>query len=93
MSDDDTLRFPGDADNGLTPDDKVPCAKCGTLIHMHTTRCPNCGIHFRGPAFEFDRSQVDDGAGGNRTFRWIAATVLAVIGIGLLWAVLLLLRR
>jgi hypothetical protein len=31
----------------------VPCAKCNTLINMNVVRCPNCGIHFNGPAFQF----------------------------------------
>ena len=86
MSDNDTLKFGDAPDDEGADNDKVPCTKCGALIHMHTTRCPYCGIHFRGQAFEFDRAEADSSGRGNRAIRWIARLVLAALALGALIA-------
>ena len=32
---------------------KVKCAHCGEWIFARSTKCPRCGVRFRGEAFQF----------------------------------------
>ena len=61
----------------------VTCPKCRTLINMLAVRCPNCRIHFDGPAFQFAR----DNAPPPPPPAWFAivlwiVVVLSVLGVG-----------
>lgn len=79
MADDDTIRL----DDHRPPDDgdseKIPCAKCGQLIHMYTTRCPHCGIHFRGAAFEFEHPSEHDATPPSRTLHRLTMLLLITL--------------
>jgi uncharacterized membrane protein YvbJ len=33
--------------------ENVKCAHCGSWIPSRSKRCPKCGVHFRGEAFQF----------------------------------------
>ena len=64
--------------------DLVHCAKCDVLINAYATRCPECGVHFRGEAYDF---VLATGSRRPRAIRWIAwaaVVVLVVLAIGAL---------
>jgi ribosomal protein L40E len=33
---------------------RVRCAHCGAWVPARAERCPKCGVHFRGEAFQFE---------------------------------------
>ncbi len=81
MSDDDTLKFRNHDEPIDDEGDKVPCAKCGKLIDMRTSRCPHCGIYFRGAAMEYEYANTDDQEAPRhpRTMRRLALLLLIVL--------------
>ena len=67
-----------------TEEPTVKCAHCGEYIGMHKTRCPYCGIHFRGEAFQFKHSSEEEQTlARNRTVRVLALIVIILIIISL----------
>lgn len=59
----------------------VPCAHCDAMIIASATRCPECGVHFRGQAQDFNPREDDDGW----TFRpWVMVAVIAAFVVLLL---------
>jgi len=60
---------------------RVKCAHCDNWIEMRATRCPKCGVHFRGDAFQFAaRSDDLETARANRRRRLgIAAAIVALL--------------
>ncbi len=50
MASDESYRI-GDYRDGA--DGLVPCPRCKALIPAHATMCPECGVYFRGHAYEF----------------------------------------
>lgn len=79
MGDEEPLKFESHTGGDGGDEDKVPCAKCGRLIPMHSTRCPYCGIHFMGEAFEFRHASERFDATGHRFLRWIALLLIGII--------------
>ena len=81
---------PGPHDRHLMEDggDTVPCARCGQEVWEGAERCPHCGVHFAGEAWEFASA---GGKGRARLPRWVVVTawVLAVVLI-LIWGLHLL---
>ena len=82
---------PGEHDAHLmddNPDQMVACARCGDPVWAYAQRCPKCGIHYSGEAWQF---RYDDESGRPRLAvgRWwwlaaaLAAAGLAIIAIGL----------
>ena len=59
----------------------VTCPKCRTLINMLVVRCPNCRIHFDGPAFQFARDNAPPPPAWFAIVLWIVV-VLIVLGVG-----------
>ena len=53
MADEPTLNFEEYRRRADADPNRVRCAKCGTRIPMDATRCPECGVHFQGEAFQF----------------------------------------
>ena len=67
----------------------VPCGRCGRDVPMLSTRCPRCGVNFRGAAFQFEYEPTGQVAKtGNGT-----AILIGAVGIALALAVALLLAR
>lgn len=56
--------------------DLVRCAKCGAMINAYAIRCRECGIHFRGEAYDFAPLT---GPRRPRAIRWIAGVVVALL--------------
>jgi hypothetical protein len=50
---DDTLSFEEYRRRFKHDPSRVRCARCGKWIAVTATRCPECGVYFRGEAFEF----------------------------------------
>ncbi len=69
--------------------DLVPCAKCGALISAYATRCPECGVHFDGVAYDFAPPTLPQKP---RAIRWIARGAVAFVAV-MAAAVLLLLCK
>ncbi len=62
--------------------DLVRCAKCGALISAYATRCPECGVHFRGEACDFARPGPRRPK-AVRMLAWMALAVVIVAAAGL----------
>ena len=60
---------------------RVRCAHCGKWIFARSTRCSECGTHFRGEAFQFTHESDELFAERQRRRRriLIASVVLLVI--------------
>ncbi len=58
---------------------KVRCAHCGAWILAHETRCPKCGVHFRGEAFQFAYEAEDEMADANAARRKRAMIIAALL--------------
>jgi len=56
--------------------DKVRCAHCGAWIFARSTRCPQCGVYFRGEAFQF--AHGSDELAADRATRRRRAIVMAI---------------
>ncbi len=65
--------------------DLVRCIKCGAQISAYATRCPECGVHFRGEAYDFVRPEPRRPK-VVRIMAWIALAVLAVAVLGLVFS-------
>jgi len=67
--------------------DLVRCARCGKMILATATRCPECGVHFQGEAYDFEHPA--ERGGGRRLRGWVllvaivllAALVVSSIGL------------
>jgi len=70
--------------------DLVRCAKCGALINAYARRCPECGIHFDGEAYDF---APRTGLKLPRALRWIAGAGLLLVVIAIAAALVLTYRR
>ena len=53
VSDENLLNFEEHRRRAEADPHRVRCARCGKPIPMNATRCPECGVHFRGEAFQF----------------------------------------
>ncbi len=62
--------------------DLVRCVKCGALISAYATRCPECGIHFRGEAYDFVRPEPRRPK-AVRVIAWIALAMVALVALTL----------
>ena len=72
-------------DENKKEESKVKCAHCGKYINMHVRKCPYCGIHFRGEAFQFKhKTEQDYFASKNKPIKILALIILILIIIGLL---------
>jgi uncharacterized membrane protein YvbJ len=58
---------------------RVRCAHCGAWILARETRCPSCGVNFRGEAFQFEH-ELDDLAAARRVRRGRVRMVAIVVG-------------
>jgi hypothetical protein len=82
---------PGPHDRRLMTEDdgaeEVPCSSCGKAVWVRAERCPHCGVHFAGEAWEFAEAGVRRGSG---LPRWavVTAWVLLLVLI-LIWGLLL----
>ncbi len=61
---------------------RVACPKCNAAIPAETTRCPYCGVHFRGAAHTF--APDAEAAMEKRRRPVVRALVAAAVGGGLL---------
>jgi hypothetical protein len=52
MSDDQNRRL-SDYREAVEARGLVPCPRCGTMVPGYAARCPECGVHFRGEAYDF----------------------------------------
>jgi ribosomal protein L37AE/L43A len=57
MSDDNTLNFEEHRRKREQNRDLVPCPKCKKPILATSIRCPECGVHFDGEAYDFAPEQ------------------------------------
>lgn len=74
---------PGEHDAHLMDDDldeTVPCARCGQDIWAYAQRCPECGVHFSGEAWQFHPA----GESPARRSHWWYALIVALMILGLL---------
>jgi len=62
---------------------RVRCAHCGAWVASRSSRCPKCGVHFKGEAFQF--VHPSDELEAERAARARRMRIVAVI-IGLLFA-------
>jgi predicted amidophosphoribosyltransferase len=62
----------------------VRCARCGERIVATTTRCPECGVHFRGEAQDFAHPSERTRGGPPGWVVAVAVLLLAATAIGLL---------
>ena len=73
---------PGEHDAHLMDDDleqTVPCARCGEHVWSYTQRCPHCGVHYSGEAWQFE---LHDGRKQHTSSRWCwLIVVLLVLGL------------
>jgi ribosomal protein L37AE/L43A len=64
--------------------DSVRCARCGKMILATVTRCPECGVHFQGEAYDF--APESGSTLGGRLRGWgllvVVILVLAALLIG-----------
>jgi uncharacterized membrane protein YvbJ len=68
---------------------RVRCARCGKLIPMTATRCPECGVHFQGQAFQFNHASDHEG-GSRRRSRLSILMAIVLLGVVLLGALVLI---
>jgi hypothetical protein len=54
----------------------VRCARCGKMIPGFSTRCPECGVHFRGAAENFHHPS-DGRPSGVKP--WVAITSIVLV--------------
>jgi hypothetical protein len=63
---------------------KVKCSHCGEWIFARSTKCPRCGVHFRGEAFQFshgsDELEIERERRRRRAFT-IGITLLIFFGV------------
>jgi len=59
----------------------VPCARCGKSIVATATRCPECGVHFRGEAQFFSRPNEQTGSAAGIPWKTLIVTTLVLIGL------------
>ena len=76
---------PGEHDTHLMDDDldqTVDCAHCGRPVWDYAQRCPHCGVHYSGEAWQF-RYDGEDGEhqGTSRRWWWWLAAALAAAGL------------
>jgi endogenous inhibitor of DNA gyrase (YacG/DUF329 family) len=79
---------PGEHDRHLMDDaegDTVACARCGRMVWAQAQRCPHCGVHFAGEAWEFRPAGARRWGG---LPRWAVVTGLVLAAILILLAVL-----
>ena len=70
---------------------KVKCSHCGEWIFARSKRCPKCGVHFRGEAFQFvhESDELHDERQRRRRRALVGGVtilVLFVIGLVLFFA-------
>jgi hypothetical protein len=53
----------------------VPCARCKKMILSTSVRCPECGIHFQGEAYDF---APPTGGSGSHTLIIVLAVLLLI---------------
>ncbi len=86
-ADDDDPPVEPDAAAGDDGPETVPCPKCGRDIWAYTQRCPHCGVHFNGEAWEFAgstrRGRRGDPALRRRLF--VIVVVLMLIAFALVY--------
>jgi hypothetical protein len=78
---------PGEHDRHLMDDaeETVACAHCGRQIWAYAPRCPHCGVHFSGEAWEFHPA----GAGRSGRIRaWVVITAVLLVAVIILMGVL-----
>jgi uncharacterized membrane protein YvbJ len=68
---------------------RVRCARCGKLIPMAATRCPECGVHFQGQAFQFSHASEHEGTSRRKSRLSILAAIV-FLGVVLLGATALI---
>lgn len=76
---------PGEHDAHLLDDDlgqTVPCPRCGGQVWEYAQRCPHCGVHFTGEAWEFEVNKGEKPR--RRRLLWILAAILVIVAILLL---------
>jgi hypothetical protein len=66
--------------------DRVRCARCGKSILATVIRCPECGVHFQGEAYEFTHPS-QRGSGRTRTRRWVVAVAVVLLAALVLGAI------
>jgi len=71
-------------------DQWVTCPRCGARIYAHTMRCPDCGVHFRGLAYEFSPEENAERR-QPRAIRWLAVVLLVLAGVCVLAVIFALL--
>lgn len=93
MPHDDSIdEGPGEHDAHLMdddPSDTVACAHCGEEIWSYAQRCPQCGTHFRGEAWQFEHRprghggsgtfEASGSTGGMNLWSWIAIAVVVAL--------------
>ena len=77
MPKDKTMKF-SDQDNSGDAS-QVKCAHCGKYIGMRRTRCPHCGIHFHGEAFQFKHKSEPDPSPRKSTPTTILAWIVLIL--------------
>jgi hypothetical protein len=55
----------------------VRCARCREWIVATATKCPECGVHFRGEAQDF--APGEGSAGERGTPRWVVVVALLLM--------------
>lgn len=76
--DDEIISFDA-ARRRLEEDDLVRCVRCKKMILATEARCPKCGVHFQGQAYEFEKSA--DGPQSTRSLWFTIAAFLALIAV------------
>lgn len=68
----------------------VRCAHCGEPILATVTRCPECGVHFQGEAYEFSHpsalEQGDESGLSTRMLIFLLLLTALVLGVLLIGA-------
>jgi uncharacterized membrane protein YvbJ len=62
---------------------RVRCAHYGAWILGIETRCPKCGIHFRGQAFQFAHEATDELSAARINWRRRAVIVAVALVVAL----------
>ena len=72
---------------------KVRCARCGAWIFARANRCPKCGVHFDGEAFQFSHEPSDELIAEKPARRRRALVIAIILAIGLVVGVALYFAR
>ena len=87
--DEDPLPQDQQDDDAPLEAETVVCARCGKYIWAYAIRCPKCGVHFNGEAWQF----APAGKGAVNAFPvWVVFTaalllvlIFAAIALGVRW--------